>query len=326
MERQRFNVIIFLFLFILSTGIASAQEGRGQGRIAGTVKDENGNPVEGAEIVCESLEYNFSLKTKSDKKGKWAIVGLGRSYCRIVASKEGYLSSETRMRVSQFRNPPLDFVLKLVESADLDTEQGVEVSRELFREATSLFEAEKYSTALPLFQEFLERYPDLYQVRINIGNCYREMGQHEEALAEYMAVLDRLKEENPDLKGNKNAARALTHIGETYLKMEDTEKAQPYLKQAIEIFPSDHALAFNVAEIYFKDGKIDQAIEHYTLAIQNKPEWPLAYLKIGYAFVNIGDYDQAIDSFQKFLELAPEDKEAENVRNLISQLEKLKEQ
>ena len=326
MKGQRMKCIIFLFLFLLSTSLASAQEGRGQGRISGTVKDESGNPVEGAEVVCESLEYDLSLKTKSDKKGKWAIIGLGRSYFRIAVSKEGYIGSETRMRVSQFRNPPLDFVLKSVESADLDTEQGVEVSRELFREATSLFDAEKYSTALLLFQEFLERHPELFQVRINIGNCYREMGQHEEALVEYGAVLDKLKEENPDREGNKNAARALTHIGETYVSMGEMEKAQPYLKQAIEIFPSDHALAFNVAEIYFKDGKIDQAIEYYTLAIQNNPEWPLTYLKIGYAYVNKGDYDQAIASFQKFLELAPEDKEAENVRNLIPQLEKLKKQ
>jgi len=102
------------------------------------------------------------------------------------------------------------------------------------------------------------------------------------------------------------------------------EKAQPFLEQAIEIFPSDHALAFNIAEIYFRDGKIDQAIEYYTLAIQIKPEWPLAYLKMGYAYVNKGDYGQAITSFKKFLELAPENKEAERVRNLIPQLEKLK--
>lgn len=324
MEGLRLKIIILLFLFLVSSSLASAQEGRGQGRISGTVKDENGNPIEGAEIVCESLEYDLSLKTKSDKKGKWAITGFGRSYFRIAASKKGYISSETRMRLSQFRNPPLDFVLKSVESADLLTERDVEVSKELFRKATNLFDEEKYSGALLLFQEFLERYPELYQVRINIGSCYREMGQNEEALVEYVDVLEKLKEENPDLKGNKNAAQALTHIGETYIRMGDMEKAQPFLEQAIEIFPSDHALAFNIAEIYFRDGKIDQAIEYYTLAIQIKPEWPLAYLKIGYAYVNKGDYGQAITSFKKFLELAPENKEAEKIRNLISQLEKLK--
>ncbi len=150
------------------------------------------------------------------------------------------------------------------------------------------------------------------------------MGEHEKAVAEYQAVLDKLKEVNEDLKGNKYAAQALAHMGETYLRIDDVEKGQSYLTQAIEIFPNDHALAFNVAEIYFKDGKIDQALEYYKLAIQIKPDWPLAHLKIGYAYVNKGEYDPAIASFQEFLELAPEDKEAESVRNLIPQLEKLK--
>lgn len=324
MRGQRLTIILIGFLFILSTGVALAQEGRGQGRVYGSVMDEDGNPIEGAEIVCESLEYNFSLKTTSDKKGKWAIMGIGPSVFRIVASKKGYLPSETQMRLSHFQNPPVDFVLKSIESADIQVMEDVEVSKELFREATTLFEEEKYSTALQLFQEFLETNPTLFQVRINIGNCFREMGEYEKALSEYQAVLDKLKEKNPDLKGNKSAAQALTHIGETYLLMKDTEKGQAYLKQAIDIFPNDHALAFNVAEIYFNEDKIDQAVEYYTLAIQIKPDWPLAYLKIGYAYINKGDYDQAIASFKKFLELGPEDKEAEHIRDLIPQLEKLK--
>jgi tetratricopeptide (TPR) repeat protein len=324
MKGQRLKIIFLGFLFLISTSAASAQEGRGQGRVSGTVKDENGNPIEGAEILCESLEFNFSLKTTSDKKGKWAIVGVGPSVFRITASKKEFIPSETQMKLSHFRSPPVDFVLKSISPSSLWTEEDVDVSKELFQEATTLFDGGKYSTALQLFQSFLEKNPTLFQVQINIGNCYREMGEHEKALAEYETVLDKLKEKNPDLQGNKSVAQALTHIGETYLMMDDMEKAQPYLEQAIEIFPNDHALAFNVAEIYFKDGNIDQAIEYYTLATKIKPDWPLAYLKMGYAYVNKGNYDQAITSFEKFLELAPKDEEAEKIRNLIPQLEKLK--
>ncbi|MDH4217556.1 MAG: tetratricopeptide repeat protein [Candidatus Aminicenantes bacterium] len=324
MIEKRFKVIFLVFLFLLSSYSAYAQEGRGQGRVSGTVKDESGNPIEGAEIRCESLEHNLALKTTSDKSGNWAIMGFGRSYFRITASKKGYFTSETRMRLSHFQNPPIDFILKSVESTDSPTEESVEISKELFTEATGLFNEGKYSAALSLFQDFLERHPELFQIRINIGNCYREMGEYEEALAEYAAVVEKLEEENPDLKGNRYAAQALTNIGETYLKMGEMEKAQPFLEKAIEIFPKDHAGAFNVAEIYFKDGQIDQAIEYYNLAIQIKPDWPLTYLKIGYAYVNKGDYDQAIVSFQEFLKLAPDHNEAESVRALIAQLEKIK--
>jgi len=324
MRKQRLKIITFCLLFLGLISLASAQEGRGRGRIFGSVTDENGNPVNGAEIVCQSLEFNLILKTTSNKKGNWAIAGLGSGIFRISASKSGYLPSETQMKISHFRNPPVDFVLKSIESSDVQAMEGGEVSKELFREATTLFNQEKYDAALQLFRSFLEENPTLFQVRINIGNCYREMGEYENALTEYQAVLDLLKEKNPDLQGNKDAAMALSNMGETYILMNDIEKAHFFLRQAIEIFPKDHALAYNIAEIYFDNGKIDQAIEYYELAIQIKPDWPLAYLKKGYAYLNKADFVEAISSFNKFLELAPEDEEAEKIRNLITQLEKIK--
>jgi regulator of sirC expression with transglutaminase-like and TPR domain len=44
---------------------------------------------------------------------------------------------------------------------------------------------------------------------------------------------------------------------------------------------------------------------------------------LGYAYLNKGEYQKAINSLKKFLELAPENPEAENIKNLIPSLEKL---
>lgn len=318
-------IICFLtitVLLILSSSVF-AQEGRGMGRIFGTVEDENGKPVANAEILVEARDFNFKTSTKSDKRGAWAVAGLGTGVFRITVSKEGFYNSIVETMVSQFKNPPIKIVLQAIKETGEPTGLD-EKSRALFMEANSLYDQGNYAGALALFREFIEKNPSLYQVRLNIGNCYREMKEYEKAITEYNAVLEKIKSEKADLKGDENAAKALAGIGEIYMAQNNYEKAQEYLKNAIDIFPTDHALAYNVAEIFFQAGQIDQAIEYYTLATKIKPDWALAYLKNGFAHLNKNNFEEAVKYFEKFLELSPQDPQAESIKSLIEQLKKQK--
>lgn len=311
------------FLFIISLPLFCLQEGRGKGRVFGTVTDQNGNPIEGAHIIVESIEYNFSLEATSNEKGNWAIMGVGNGMFLIKASKEGYLPSETQTRLSNFQNPKIDFELKSIEESGVQAVQGREASRQLYREAMSFYDDGKYMAALELYRSFLEKNPTLFQVGINIGNCYREMGEYQKALEEYQTVLKKLNEQNDTLEGNEDAARVLTNIGETYMLMEEIEEATSYFEQAIDIFPKDHALAYNIAEIYFNRNQVEKAIEMYSLAIKINPEMSEAYLKKGYALLNIGEYKAAKETLQKYIDLDPQAPEAPAVEKLIEELEKM---
>lgn len=313
---------VTLSFFILCLTVF-AQEGRGMGRIFGTVVDDSGKPLEGVDIIIEAKNFNFKTTTKSDKKGNWAVAGLGTGVFIITASKEGFNNTIMEAMVSQFKNPPIKIVMTAVKETGEPTGLD-ESSRTLFIEANSLYEQGNYAGALALFQEFLEKNPPLYPVRLNIGNCYREMKEYDKAISEYNAVLEKIKAEKADLKGEENAAKALASIGEVYMIQNNYEKAQEYLKNAIDIYPSDQALAYNVAEIFFQAGQIDQAIEYYTLATKIKPEWSLPYLKIGFAYINKNNFEEAIKNFEKFLELNPQDPQAETIKNMIEQLKKQK--
>jgi tetratricopeptide (TPR) repeat protein len=308
--------------FLLSIAVY-AQEGRGMGRIFGTVVDENGKQLEGVDILIEAKDFNFKTTAKSDKKGNWAVAGLGTGVFIITASKEGFNNTIMEVMVSQFKNPPIKIVMKAIKETAEPTGLD-EKSRALFTEANSLYEQGNYAGALALFQEFLEKNPSLYPVRLNIGNCYREMKEYDKAISEYNAVLEKIRAEKADLKGDENAAKALANIGEIYMIQENYEKAQEYLKNAIDIYPTDHALAYNVAEIFFQAGQIEKAIEYYTLATKIKPDWSLPYLKIGFAYINKSNFEEAIKNFEKFLELSPQDPQAENIKNIIEQLKKQK--
>jgi|Deesub1362A_J573_1020465.scaffolds.fasta_scaffold00123_32 tetratricopeptide (TPR) repeat protein len=303
-----------------------AQQGRGRGRIHGTVKDDAGNPLEGVKIVAQHLKYNTTFESKSDKKGNWAIAGLGTGYFRITATKEGYAPVYHEMRVSQFsrNNPPIHFTLKKVQVRALDTPAiEDEASVAIFEEGNNLFDQGDYQGAITKFEEFLAKNPSLYHVHVNLGNCYREMGEYDKALEHYQIVLDKVKESSGSYEGNEVAARAMASMGHVYIKKGDLSQARGYLKQAVDIFPQDETLAFNVAEIYFKEREIDEAIKYYKVAIKIKPDWAPPYRQIGYAYLNKGDYRNAVDNLKKFVQLAPDDPQAATIRNLIPKLEEL---
>jgi len=296
----------------------------GKGRINGTVIDEASQPLDGVLIVVESRRYTTKLQSYSDKKGYFAVAGMGTGYWRITATKKGYSSSYVDMNISQLRrNPPITFTLKKMTGfAALLADED---SYELFDKGNLLIKEEKYDEALGVFEEFLTKFPEIYQVHLNIGTCYLEKRELDKAEAEFKLVLDKTMETHGDYK--KDAAtslRALTGLGEVYLQKEDFETAQKYFSQALEISPEDEVAAYNVGEVFFSHQKIDEAITYFELAVQIKKDWSKPYLKLGYVYLNKGDFDKSLEYFNKFVDMDPENPEVPKVKNIIATIEKMK--
>lgn len=312
-------LLLIMFAFTL---LAWAQEGRGRGRLSGEVQDEDKNPIEGVNVILEYLSYDYQLTDVSDKNGKWAFVGLGRGIVKITAEKDGFVTSGIQLSVSSVnRNPKQLIILKHVEDIKPGTAEGGDISRDTFLKATALYKEGRYEAALALFQDFRKQQPQLYQIAINIGNCYLELRRFEEAIKEFQTVAAKITAENPEVKGNKELARLYASIGDTYMRQDKLKEAEEFFKKSIEIDPSDHALAYNVAEILFAGGKTDDAIIYYQLAIQIKPDWPKSYAQLGYAYLNKGDTKAAIENLKKFVELAPDSPETPGVKDIIKSLE-----
>lgn len=326
-HRHTLTLLLVIGLTLGLTFTLPAQEGRGRGRIRGTVQDTAGNFLGGVKIVAEHLQYGTTFESTSDDKGNWAIAGLGTGFFRFTATLEGYAPVYHEMRVSQFarNNPPIVFTLKKIEVSPIGDMPAIqdETSVAVFEEGNMLFEQRKFADAVMKFEEFLTTNPTIYQININIGNCYRELGEYEKAIEAFNVILEKVKEEKGSIEGDEGAARALASMGETYMKQGDLDKASEYLTQAIAIFPEDETLAFNIGEIYFQQQQTDKAIEYYTKAAQINDKWAPPHRQMGYAFLNKGDYQSAIDSFKKFLEVAPDDPLAPTIENLIPKLEEL---
>ena len=79
-----------------------------------------------------------------------------------------------------------------------------------------------------------------------------------------------------------------------------------------------------MGEVFFSNQRIDDAIKYFELAIQIKEDWSKPYLKLGYTYLNKGDFNKALENFNKFVEISPDNPEVPAVKNIITTIEKMK--
>ena len=321
---MRKTILFFLALLILSALISPAQENLGRGRISGDVVDDGGASIAGAKIVAESMQGSSKLEGVSDKKGHFAVAGFGTGMWRITASKEGYSPSWMEMEIRQLRaNPPITFTLKKITGiAALKTDTQ---HLAIFDKGNSLINEGKYDEAIQVFEEFLVKYPEVYQARLNIASCYLKKNEMDKAEAEFKFVLEKVIANHGDYKNDKAASlRAFSGLGELYLKKDDFENAQKAFSEALQISPEDEAGAYNVGEILFSNQKTDEAIKYFEMAIQIKKDWPKPYYRLGFVYLNKGDFPKSLECFNTFLQLDPQNPEVPQVKNIIATIEKMK--
>ena len=129
------------------------------------------------------------------------------------------------------------------------------------------------------------------------------------------------------------------HLVQTYLKLEDTDKAIETYEKALDRNPSNADLHSAAAQLYYSEERYDESAQHYRSAMElvpsatNRYSYGEALLKVGnyseseiqfnqvkrldpksYAgdyglgkmYAQSGDYDSAIKHFEAALELSPE--------------------
>jgi tetratricopeptide (TPR) repeat protein len=316
-----FSAVAVLAVFI-SSSILPAQEGRGKGRIVGVVLDEDNNPIAGVEVHLQATNFDFSMTTQTNDKGEWRFLGFGRDVFRFTFKKKGYQTTTSQLVLSGVaKNPDQRIILKKA----LEIPEGAIVVSEAvkadFKKADALFKAKKYAEALPYFEAIIRKNPEAKMLRYKLANSLRELKMYPRAIEEYEKVIESLNKDDPDIKEKKIVAEAYVNIGDIYLKQKKfAGAASNYIKSMEIIPPTDAAVAYNVAEICFSAGKIDEAVKYYKLAIQLRPQFAGYYKKLGYAYLNQGDLDAAKTYFQKFLEMAPNDPDAASIKDILSSL------
>jgi Tfp pilus assembly protein PilF len=312
-----------LAVIVLAGGLVFAQAGHGTAFLGGVVSDENGNPIEGAQVTMSFAQGGGGAEheMKTDKKGEWSFLGLGTGQWQLAVVMKGYEPHTQDVSISQLsHNPKIYIKIKKISAGTSGDVIQDESSFIFLDQGNQLYKDGKYDEAIAQYQLFLEKNPNAYQVQLNIADAYREKGEYDKATELYNKLVE--FSASDATMGKEVSGKALAGIGDIYLKQNKLAEAQDYFRQSIERSPKDEILAYNVGEIYFSNQNLDEAQKYFELAIQIKPEWPDSYLKMGYVYLNKADNESAAKMFEKFLTLEPEGERAALAKNILSALKK----
>jgi tetratricopeptide (TPR) repeat protein len=100
-------------------------------------------------------------------------------------------------------------------------------------------------------------------------------------------------------------AETTQHLVQTYLKLEDTDKALETYEKAIDRQPSNADLHAAVAQLYYSEERYEESVQHYRSAMENDPSVTNRY-SYGEALLKIGNYSEAEVQFNQVKRLDSE--------------------
>jgi Tfp pilus assembly protein PilF len=307
-------------ILVLMSGLALAQAGRGTARMNGVVLDPAGKPVVGAKVTAVFTQSGGStFEATTDKKGEFVFMGVGTGNWDVTVNAQGYLPVTQRVATSQLNKNP-KVTISLEKKAEGTGIVQDEATFQMLEEGNAFFKEGKYDTALLMYEDFLAKNPGAYQVNLNIGDCYREKGEYDKAIETYNKLVTQSAADQT--MGKTLGAKGLAAIGLCYLRQGKLTESQEYFKKSIEMAPQDENLPYNVAEIYFSNQQVDDAIRYFEMAIQIKPDWPDPYLRVAYAYLNKGDSAKAAENLEKFIKLEPETERTAQAKSILDAIKK----
>jgi Flp pilus assembly protein TadD len=306
-----YAVPVALFL-VTTAGAAIAQTGR----VGGTVKDDQGQPLKGATITAENPNASpSSFTATTDDKGRFSIIGLRSGTWTFTAQAPGYGPESGKLNVQTIGapNPPLTFTLKKggAPAGGLAAGAGKEIQAELVA-AEADYNAGKYDDAIAKYRAILTKAPSLSIINLQIAAAYRNKKEYDNAIAAY----------NDLLKADPNNDKAKIGIGMTNLEKGDLEAAEKTLDDAAQSVNATREVFYNLGEVKFAKGKTDDAAKAYERASQMDPSWGKPIFALGKVALNKGDKEGAIKYFEKVITADPNSQEAAQSKAIVEQLKK----
>lgn len=110
--KRRVGLMLILAALVLTASRPESQ-GRGMGRMNGTVVDEGGAPLTGVTVKTATAD-GTAIEIKSDDGGRWIMGGLGKGEWSVLFAKEGFVARQVKVVLEREleRTEPIKIVLK----------------------------------------------------------------------------------------------------------------------------------------------------------------------------------------------------------------------
>jgi len=316
---RRFSRPTWLLTFAVLAALASAIPAFAQasGMVRGVVRDDQGQPVEGARVIITMSDTGRRFETKSNRRGEFVQIGLSPGGYALTAEKGKLASPPTNVLVRL--GQPAEANLVLGANAVLTEEAAANAAelKKVFDEGVAAGTAGRHDDAIAHFRKGLELDPNCQTCYTNMGFVYVQKKEYGEAEAAYK----RATEIKPDDAAAWNGLANLYNAQRKFdLAAEASAKATQLAGGGMAGGNAD--AMYNQGVILWNGGKVAEAKKAFQDAIAADPNHAEAHYQLGMALVNEGNLAGAATEFEAYLQLSPNGPNAATAKALVAQLKK----
>jgi tetratricopeptide (TPR) repeat protein len=295
-------------LALLGPHVASAQDWKGGGRVEGRVLAPDGTPVVGATLKLVHPGRGGGPTLKTDKKGRWAYLGLVAGVWNVDVEAAGYATRQVSFKLPD-EGAHLDPIeIRLEKSGPPPVPPEV---LETVRKADEAYKAGRFAEAQTEYEKLLALRPDLATtIHQQMGFSLIQQKKYPEALEHLQKVLDADPANTPIRVIAAQAA----------LSGEMIDRGLALLKGIDESAVKTPDVFFNVGVALINANRPEDAIPYFGKAIALDAAYADGYFRRGLAYLQLGKTAEAKADLQKFVELAPTGSEADLARKALTQL------
>jgi tetratricopeptide (TPR) repeat protein len=290
------------------------------GTVRGTVKDEKGQPVQGAVVLIEAVDgMGRKFQVKSNRRGEFVQIGLQPGMYRFTAERDG-LRDITERRVS-LDEITLEFTLRKPGAADMTDDERKKAEARIaavkgnFAEGVAAAKAGRHDEAIAKFNAVLGEAPKCVECYTNIAAVYMDKQEYDQAEGAYKKALEIAP----------NSAEAYSGLANLYNLQKKFDLAAEMSAQAAKLGGAEGGGAsasavFNQGVIAWNASRIPEAKKAFEEAVRLDPQMADAHYWLGMANLNEGNMAEAAKAFQAYLDIAPTGQYAEQAKGILSQI------
>ncbi len=312
----------------LPGGVGSTRglpESSGSSVIQGRVYFTEGRPADRRfRVTLEGPEETKS--TQTDQDGVFRFTGLkSGSYTVIVEGGKDY---ENAREAVFFEGGMRNTVVPIHLKSKTDTAALARIpspARDSYTKGIDAISKGESKKAVEFLSNAVKLYPDFPQALTELGRQYLLLNQMDRAAETYGALV-KLKKD--DASAHLNLGIALYNVSLALQGQKKTDEANQRLAEAEQALRQSLALKMQGPNPHYYLGltmirfrKYDEAQKEMELALANGGETlPLAHKYLGGLYISAKRNKEAAEHLEKYLELEPKAKDADQIKNTIKDL------
>ncbi|MEN3328872.1 MAG: hypothetical protein V7638_3679 [Acidobacteriota bacterium] len=173
---------------------------------------------------------------------------------------------------------------------------------QFFRDGLSFLSKDDCEKALPYFEKAVDSDSNYAEAWAQTGFCNEKLGRHAEAL-----------EASKKAVSLRPSAESYFNIGLASFYLKQYKDAENGYRQSIKLDPYNAADAQYALGLVYRDwAKPDEEIQAYKQAIRLRPDYTVAYERLGSRYLKSKKYSEAVEVFRQLAALKPGDANAPN--------------